>query len=93
MTIRRWLHHVLPCGLHRIRRYGFLHPSSVVDLDELRLLIAVALGQLHVLLCTDQLVMAEVTKVSCPTCGSPMITVGYIPATVVRFADQARAPP
>ena len=91
--IRRWLQHVLPCGLHRIRRYGFLHPSSRVDLEELRLIIAVALGQVYVLLCTEQLVMPEATKMSCPKCGSPMITLGYIPAGEVHFDSPARAPP
>ena len=40
--IRRWLQHVLPAGLHRVRHYGFLHSSSRRSLKELRILIAVS---------------------------------------------------
>ncbi|TWU19114.1 putative transposase [Allorhodopirellula heiligendammensis] len=67
--IRRWLQHVLPAGLHRVRHYGFLHSSSRRSLKELRILIAVSLGQVHYLVCHEQIVMPESNAMLCPVCG------------------------
>ena len=96
--IRRWLQHVMPSGMHRIRRYGLLHPASRMSIEELRLLIAVALGQLHYLLCSEQIVMPEQTKMSCEACGGAMVSLGYFPPTtrstcLVGQAYPTRAPP
>ena len=57
--IRRWLQHVVPSGMHRVRRYGLMHPSSRWDFDELCLVIAAAIGVLHVLLCTEEIVTPQ----------------------------------
>jgi hypothetical protein len=47
--IRRWLFHVLPSGLHRIRHYGFLNARSKRPLEEIRWLIAVEQDRVHYL--------------------------------------------
>ena len=101
--IRRWLHHVLPCGLHRVRRYGFFHPGSKWDIEEVRLMIAAALGRYHVLLCSEQIVMAESPAMQCPQCGNAMISLGYTPPPEIILTGNvwpasdmtfpARAPP
>ena len=96
--IRRWLQHVVPCGMHRVRRYGLLHPASKLELEELRLLIAVALGRLHYLLCTEQVVTAELPKMRCECCGGAMVSLGYFPPTSDSANEdsspkQTRAPP
>ncbi len=94
--IRRWLLHVFPSGLHRVRHYGFLNSSSKRSLEEVRLLIAIATDRLHYLLCHEQLVMADSTKMVCPDCGNAMICLGYTPPQVIGCSllpSTARAPP
>ena len=96
--IRRWLLHVLPAGLHRVRHYGFMHSSSKRSLEELRVLIAVSLGQLVYLLSQEQIVMAEEAQMSCPHCGGAMISLGYTPPIDVGLVSfntslTTRAPP
>ena len=34
--VRRFLKHVLPCGKHRLRHYGFMSRRSQTDLDVAR---------------------------------------------------------
>lgn len=93
--IRRWLQHVVPSGMHRIRRYGLLHPASRLSIEELRLLIAVALGQVHYLLCTEEIVAPEPAKMCCQLCGGMMICLGYCPPPMHQYdsASGPRAPP
>lgn len=96
--IRRWLLHVLPVGLHRVRHYGFLSRSSKRSLEEVRLLIAVANDRLHHLACGQLIVMAKPPKMACPECGGPMICLGYTPPVRLRNAGglygfHLRAPP
>lgn len=95
--VRRWLQHVLPSGLHRVRHYGFLNGSSKRSLEEVRLLIAVANDALHYLLCHEQLVMADRVKMACPDCGGAMICLGYTPPQLVHACSplslSSRAPP
>jgi hypothetical protein len=77
--IRRWLQHVLPSGLHRVRHFGFVNARSRHSLEELRLLIAMALNRLHYLACTEQFVMPTPVKMKCPHCGGPLLNVGFVP--------------
>ena len=42
--IRRFLQHVLPTGLMKVRYYGFMSPSASVSLDHIRGLIELANG-------------------------------------------------
>ena len=100
--IRRWLLHVLPAGLHRVRHYGFLHSSSRHSLAELKWLVAVAIMNLYYLTCSEELVMANSPKLRCPRCGGQMISLGFAPATLIlapvgreqlMSCLSARAPP
>ena len=100
--IRRWLLHVLPAGLHRVRHYGFLHSSSRHSIAELKWLVAVAMMNLYYLTCSEVLVMANSPKLRCPRCGGQMISLGYTPPTFVLESApreqlmswlSARAPP
>lgn len=38
--LRRFLQHVLPPGLQKVRHYGFLSPQSSISLDDVRALVA-----------------------------------------------------
>ena len=42
--IRRFLQHVLPDGLQKVRHYGLMHPNCSVPLDRVRALIELAYG-------------------------------------------------
>ena len=42
--LRRFLQHVLPRGLHKVRHYGFLSRRSKIDLDRLRAAFLVRVG-------------------------------------------------
>jgi hypothetical protein len=90
--IRRWLLHVLPCGFHRIRHYGFLNAHSKRSLEEVRLLIAIEQDRVHYLACTEQLVVPapSPSPMTCPECGGPMISTGYYPPL---SNHPTRAPP
>ena len=87
--MRRWLMHVLPSGLNRVRHYGFFSGSSRRELEEVKLLVAAALGQLHYLACTQILVHPQRSAMQCPHCGGPMQSLGYSPPPTLR----PRAPP
>jgi hypothetical protein len=78
--IRRWLHHVLPQGFHRVRHYGFVNSRAKRSIDEVRWLVAVALECLYLLAYTQQIVMADPLPMQCPSCGGVMVCAGYIPA-------------
>ena len=47
--VRRFLQHVLPTGLQKVRHYGFLSPNSRVSLDLVRWLITLYQGLVFVL--------------------------------------------
>ena len=68
--LRRFLQHVLPTGFMKVRYYGFLSPSSSIDLDHIRQLIESACG----------IKAAEVSpepetalhSLTCPACGGKL---------------------
>jgi Putative transposase/Transposase zinc-binding domain len=69
--IRRFLVHVLPKGLHRIRHYGLFAKSSCADnIARARELLAAAQTE-------DQPTATDVkhSKPTCPCCGGPMIII------------------
>lgn len=68
--IRRYLQHVLPTGLMKIRYYGFLNPDSSVSLSKISVLIQLAFGfWLRLPLAT-----IEPPKMpTCPDCGANLI--------------------
>ena len=87
----RWLLHVLPAGLHRVRYYGFLHNSSRRSIAELRWMVAVAMLNLYYLTCTEALVVADSPKLRCPHCGGPLVSLGYVPPTTKLFVVESVA--
>jgi len=95
--IRRWLLHVLPAGLHRVRYYGFLNGSSKRSLEEVRWLVAAANRMLHYLAHSQQVETARRPKMVCPKCGGAMICLGYTPPALdtcaATTATSTRAPP
>jgi hypothetical protein len=89
--IRRFLLHVLPKGLVRIRHYGFLaNACRAKQLPRIRQAIAVADRQATVDVAEAQPTAAaeiapETQCFSCPNCHRPMRLLALIPAARVRF--------
>ena len=86
--IRRFLIHVLPRGLHRIRHYGWMANANRVEkLTQARELLQVKPAEVS---CDE----SDVCQADpgfpwvCPTCAAPMIVVG-----IVERGHRSRAPP
>lgn len=91
--IRRFLIHVLPKGLHRIRHYGLFAKSACADnIARARELLAVAKPEGN-----PTAGAADPSKPACPCCGGRMIIIEVFahgatprhwpagPATVIRI--------
>ena len=84
--IRRFLQHVLPRGLQKVRYYGWMSSRQKQVLLKLKLL----LGDVP---CDDLIKKAEASrKFTCPKCGRPMQVVGVL-APVSPANREKRAPP
>jgi hypothetical protein len=93
--LRRFLQHVLPRGLHRVRAFGLLHPARRPTLRRLQLLLASRR--------TAPVEAARLPRPRCPHCKKgELFTLGVIsPATCIALAAAghpwttafARAPP
>lgn len=101
--IRRFLQHVLPAGFHRVRRFGWLHPSARVKFNRVRAL----LKQTPVLADAERAawqppaIEVEVPeplpppdpRPLCPHCQRPMLPCGSWRPGQPRLRPPGRAPP
>ena len=79
--LRRYLQHVLPPGLHRVRYFGWLHPAAKTR----RMLVETLLAK-PILIATPPPALPQ-WHLRCPHCGTfALVRVGTL-------ARQARAPP
>jgi Putative transposase len=78
--LRRFLQHVLPTGLQKVRSYGFLSPGGSVALDLVRWLIALQNGVTFALRAQRDKKPVAPVLLSCPVCGGPLIRLGFVPA-------------
>jgi hypothetical protein len=83
--IRRFLQHVLPRGLQKVRHYGFAHPRQRIDVEWLKMLVTVTLNAVYVLLVAAKPPPAP-HRPSCPDCGGALTCVGFLPAEDRWFA-------
>jgi hypothetical protein len=61
--LRRFLQHVPPCGFHRVRAFGLLHPRHRIDLKRLQLLL-----DANILLSKSEEDASRTKTRSCPHC-------------------------
>jgi hypothetical protein len=73
--VRRFLQHVLPTGLQKVRHYGFLSPNSRVSLELVRWLIALYQGLAFVLRGQVEPERPVKPPIRCAVCGGPMTIV------------------
>jgi hypothetical protein len=95
--IRRFLLHVLPAGLHRIRHYGLLANTTRKDnLARARELLMCSTSQEAVDAQTDDADAAHETEPGasltwlCPDCGAPMIIIETFECTQLPRAPPGR---
>ena len=69
--IRRFLQHVLPRGLQKVRHYGFLHSGSRTDYELLAWIVTVSRNLVYVLTFRQQLQKAK-SRPKCPDCGAEL---------------------
>ena len=101
--LRRFLQHVLPCGYHRVRLFGWFHPASRQKLNRVRALLKqsplLTQAQRDTWLPEEE-IFEEVEPTEnksapppeCPHCKKPMVLVGTWRAGQSPLAI-ARAPP
>jgi hypothetical protein len=78
--LRRFLQHVLPAGFQKLRHYGFLSPNSVISIEAVRWMVTVHNQARFVLLAERTEAPAERPWPRCPSCGGPMVLLGFVPA-------------
>ena len=76
--IHRFLQHVLPRGLQKVRHYGFAHPRRKTDWEWLAMLVTVTLNIVYTLTVTPQPEPQLPNQFPCPKCGHPMRCLGFI---------------
>lgn len=80
--IRRFLQHVLPTGLMKIRHYGFLGANAKLPIQRIRELIC-DLYELLVHLIQPPLAL-ESSPLKCPSCSTAMVHRKFVPAGFIR---------
>jgi len=66
--VKRYLRHVLPCGLRAVRYFGFCHPAAKVKLER----IAFQTGRPLLIGAAASIIEKTPHIVTCPCCGEPM---------------------
>jgi hypothetical protein len=86
--LRRFLEHVLPPGLPKVRHYGFLGPAAGVSLERVRWLIAAWAGLMDVLRpAPEGSPRASAEGPRCPACGGRLVWLGLAPAACPSAFD------
>ena len=70
--IRRFLQHVLPRGLQKVRHYGFLGPQSTLSIEALRWLVTLHNGEQFVLLAATPADTPQRPPLRCAECGGQL---------------------
>jgi hypothetical protein len=77
--IRRFLQHVLPSGLQKVRHYGFLSPNSRRSIDAVRWLVTLYYRLIYVLLAKLPQEIPNQPRIRCAECGGPMRVLMFQP--------------
>jgi Putative transposase/Transposase zinc-binding domain len=85
--IRRFLQHVLPAHLQKVRHYGFLSQNSRVSMDLVRWLIALCYRLVFVLRGNVPEEAKAQTGPRCPVCGGVMSVRYFPPSAALTYFD------
>ncbi len=76
--IRRFLQHVLPHGLQKVRHYGLMHSNCAIGLDRIRALVRLAYG-FELPPEPDKVEPHPVPPMLCPNCGGTLRYLSWCP--------------
>jgi hypothetical protein len=74
--IRRFLQHVLPRGLQKVRHFGFMHKRSKVPSSWLNMLVTVTLNMTYTLIVGAEPMAVKKPAARCPDCGGELECLG-----------------
>jgi hypothetical protein len=83
--IRRFLQHVLPTGLPKVRHYGFLSPNSRMSVAAVRWLVTLHYWLTYRVVRNAPEEAATDPRIRCPNCGGPMQVLTFLPWPVAIF--------
>lgn len=89
--VRRFLQHVLPRGLQKVRHYGFAHPRSNVDPEWLKMLVTTSLSMVYTLIVSSKPSPVPY-RPTCPDCGGRLIFSAIMLANDGIARDNAASP-
>jgi hypothetical protein len=87
--IRRFLQHVLPRGLQKVRHYGFLAANSKLSVEAARWLVTLYNGGLFALLALQALTPTPRPVPRCAECGGPLRIVAVVPRATPQVFDSS----
>ncbi|WP_197443165.1 IS91 family transposase [Lignipirellula cremea] len=90
--VRRFLQHVLPRGLQKVRHYGFLSPRAGQSIESLKWLVAAALGLLFWLAWTETIIAPPTPDFACSECGGPLMRIRFEPPPPPRPIPTSQPP-
>ncbi len=77
--IRRFLQHVLPRGLQKVRHSGFLGPQSKLSIEAIRWLVTIHNGEQFLLLAKTTADIPILPTRRCEECGGSLRVVAFFP--------------
>ncbi len=87
--IRRFLQHVLPRGLQKVRHFGFMHKRSKVPNPWLSMLVTVTLNMTYTLIVGAKSVATRGQRRGCPECGGELECLGVGKHAMLRLRLRA----
>jgi hypothetical protein len=85
--IRRFLQHVLPRGLQKVRHYGFLSPNSKKPIEAVRWLVSLYCGLIFCLLAKVPQEGLIEPRIRCDECGGAMRVLTFLPPAESTYFD------
>ncbi len=76
--VRRFLQHVLPRGLQKVRHYGFLSANARSSIESIKWLVATTLGLLYWLARNIEARGTSQPPILCNECGQPMWLISVL---------------
>jgi hypothetical protein len=76
-----------PRGLQKVRHYGFASPGAEQPFELVQWLVTLHYGLLFLLLAREPLIVCPSAPLRCPSCGGPVVAVGYAPPAEFSYFD------
>lgn len=77
--IRRFLQHVLPSGLQKVRHYGLLGSQRAISIEAIQWLVTLHNGEQYLLLAKAPATTPILPARRCEECGGPLRVIAFFP--------------